>query len=88
LGRERGDCKSASRDVVFVEQRWVATGRSDHEYTYHSEAAFDRGVEALRGVTQEVKNATIIYEARDWGNVFATTGSRSLTRRTERRTEE
>ena len=36
--------------------------------TYHSEAAFDRGVEALRGVTQEVKNATIIYEARDWGN--------------------
>ena len=36
--------------------------------TVHSESAFDRAVENLRGVSNEVKKAAIIYESRDWGN--------------------
>ena len=36
--------------------------------TVYSESAFDRAVENLRGVSNEVKKAAIIYESRDWGN--------------------
>ncbi len=36
--------------------------------TVYSEGAFDRAVENLRGVSNEVKKAAIIYESRDWGN--------------------
>ena len=36
--------------------------------TVYSESAFDQAVENLRGVSDEVKKAAIIYEANDWGN--------------------
>ncbi len=36
--------------------------------TVYSESAFDQAVENLKGVSDEVKKAAIIYEANDWAN--------------------